>query len=40
MQPLGPIDVIELFPEERAELIALLASLSPDAWAAATGPTR
>lgn len=36
MQALGPIDVIELFPEERAELIALLGSLPVDAWAAPT----
>ncbi|MBI5284818.1 MAG: maleylpyruvate isomerase family mycothiol-dependent enzyme [Chloroflexi bacterium] len=32
MRPLQPIDVIHLFPEERAALLALLESLSPDDW--------
>ncbi len=36
MQPAPPIDVIDLFPDERALLIELLASLSDDEWAAPT----
>lgn len=36
MQPAQPIDVIDLFPDERALLLELLASLSADEWAAPT----
>lgn len=36
MQPLGRIDTVELFPEERAELLALLESLTPEQWALPT----
>ncbi len=32
MQPIGRIDVMELFPDERGQLLALLESLPPDAW--------
>ncbi len=32
MQPIGRVDVLELFPEERAALLALLESLSADDW--------
>jgi uncharacterized protein (TIGR03083 family) len=36
MQPLGPIHTLDLFPDERAELIALLESLPAETWAAPT----
>jgi uncharacterized protein (TIGR03083 family) len=36
MQPAPPIDVIDLFPEMRAHLLDLLASLSDAEWAAPT----
>jgi uncharacterized protein (TIGR03083 family) len=36
MRPAPPIDVIDLFPDERALLLDLLASLSADEWAAPT----
>jgi uncharacterized protein (TIGR03083 family) len=36
MQPPPPIDVVDLFPDERALLLDLLASLSADEWAAPT----
>jgi uncharacterized protein (TIGR03083 family) len=36
MEPLGRIDTVELFPEERAALLALLESLTREQWAAPT----
>jgi len=36
MQPLGPVDTIDLFAPERAALVAVLEALAPDAWAAPT----
>ena len=36
MQPAPPIDVIDLFPDERVLLLELLTSLSADEWAAPT----
>ena len=36
MQPLGRIDTVDLFPEERAALLALLESLTPEQWSAPT----
>lgn len=36
VEPLGPIDVVELFPEERESLIQLLSSLTEQQWATPT----
>jgi uncharacterized protein (TIGR03083 family) len=36
MQPLGRIDTVELFPDERGALLALLEALTPEQWAAPT----
>jgi uncharacterized protein (TIGR03083 family) len=36
MEPLAPIDVIDLFPGERAALLAVLSDLSEQEWAAPT----
>jgi uncharacterized protein (TIGR03083 family) len=36
MHSLDPIDVLDLFPEERAALLSLLSGLSPDEWALPT----
>jgi len=36
MIPKRPAIVVELFSEERAELVGLLASLTPDHWQAPT----
>jgi uncharacterized protein (TIGR03083 family) len=36
VQPLGPIDVVPLFPEERAALLDLLRSLGAEQWATPT----
>jgi hypothetical protein len=36
LKPMEPLNVVELFPEERAELLALLYGLSADQWALPT----
>jgi uncharacterized protein (TIGR03083 family) len=36
MKPLEPVEVLALFPEERAALLALLRSLTPEQWDAPT----
>jgi len=36
MQPVGPIDVLALFPEERAALVDLLSSLDDGGWSSPT----
>ena len=36
MKPKGPVLVLDLFPEERRELLALLSGLPAEAWEAAT----
>lgn len=36
LRPPGPVIVLDLFPEERAALLALLASLTPEQWDAPT----
>lgn len=36
MKPLEPIQTLSLFPEERAALLAVLADLTPEQWAAPT----
>jgi uncharacterized protein (TIGR03083 family) len=39
VKPKQPINVLDLFPEERRALLGLLASLSPQAWQAPTACT-
>jgi uncharacterized protein (TIGR03083 family) len=36
LRPAAPVNVLELMPEERAELLALLRRLAPDDWNATT----